>query len=141
MTAKRVLHEREGGGVNRDVPTDDSPEAALRSKEAQLAGIIDSAMDAIITVDESQHILIFNSAAENLFGCSRADAIGQSLQKFIPHCDGQSHHGDLYGLRTTGEEFPMEASSSHLDTGGEKLCTLILRDVSSRKESELALQR
>jgi PAS domain S-box-containing protein len=141
MTAKRVLHEREGGGVNRDVPTDDSAEAALRRNEAQLAGIIDSAMDAIITVDESQHILIFNSAAEKIFGCLRAEAIGQSLQKFIPHFDGQSHRGDLYGLRTTGEEFPMEASISHLDTGGAKLCTLILRDVSSRKESELALHR
>ena len=141
--------------MNRDVPTDDSAEAAL-SSECPLEDIIDSAIDAIITVDASQHIRIFNSSAEKIFACSRAEAIGQPLEKFIPsdyrqtfrehvHHQCKERHSpgiveDLYGLRTTGEEFPMEASISQLEAGGEKLCTLILRDVSSRKESELALQ-
>ena len=114
--------------MNRDVPTDDPAEAALRRNEAHLAGIIDSAVDAIITVDESQHILIFNPAAEKLFACSRADAIGQALDKFIPSPD-------------TDEEFPLEASISQVEVDGKKLFTIILRDVSLRRESERALQR
>ena len=131
--------------MGRNVPTDESTEAVLSKNEAQLAAIIDSAMDAIITVDDAQHILIFNRAAEKIFACSRADAIGQPLAKFIPAGFRPVHAStgvveDLYGLRATGEEFPIEASTSQLDTGTAKLVTMILRDVTSRKESERALQ-
>ena len=59
-------------------------EAALRESQARLAGIVNSAMDAIITVDEEQRIVLFNHAAELMFRCAAAEALGQPLDRFIP---------------------------------------------------------
>src|SRR2546423_1601375 len=56
----------------------------LRDSQARLSGIVDSAMDAIITVDSEQRILLFNRAAETMFGCPAAEAIGQTLERFVP---------------------------------------------------------
>jgi PAS domain-containing protein len=57
---------------------------ALQRVEARMSGIVESAMDAIITVDESQHVVMFNTAAEAMFGCPQAEAIGAPLAWFIP---------------------------------------------------------
>src|SRR5215212_7682762 len=54
---------------------------ALTRNKAQLAGIIDSAMDAIITIDERQNIVLFNTAAEKLFFCSPEEALGRSINR------------------------------------------------------------
>ncbi|MDO8356174.1 MAG: PAS domain S-box protein [Nitrospirota bacterium] len=134
-------------------------EQAMEAQRAQLDGIISSAMDAIITVDEKQRVLVFNRAAESMFGCPAADAIGQLLDRFIPERYRQAHHGHmsafarvavparakervgtLFGLRATGEEFPFEASISHVRVGGKTLFTVILRDITERKRAEDALQ-
>ncbi len=109
--------------VSRDIPTDESTVALPKKNEAQLAAIIDSAMDAIIIVDESHRIQICNRAAEKIFASSHTDAIGQPLEQLIP------------------ADFPMEASISLVEAGGEKLFTLILRDVVHRRESEQALKQ
>jgi PAS domain-containing protein len=58
--------------------------ASLRLSEAKLAGILASAMDAIITVDEDQRVVLFNAAAERMFRCPAAEALGESLDRFIP---------------------------------------------------------
>jgi PAS domain S-box-containing protein len=70
--------------VVRDITQRLFIENALQNNEAQLAGIIESAMDAIITVDEHQIIILFNTAAEKIFGCPASQAVGQSLGRFIP---------------------------------------------------------
>jgi len=122
---------------------------------ARLAGLLDSAMDAIITVDETQRIVLYNQAAEKIFGRPSEQALGQSLQQLMPERyraghDTHVHHfsatgttsrrmGDgtvLYGLRANGEEFPMEASISQLDTGEGKLFTVILRDITERMRTQ-----
>ena len=83
-------------------PTPES-ETAIR-----LAGIVASAMDAIITVDKSQRILVFNAAAEKTFGVTAGNAIGQSLDRFIPQRYRQVHeeHVRRFGETnvTTGTE-------------------------------------
>ena len=131
----------------------------LHAIELQLAGIIHSAMDAIITVDKGQRILLFNAAAEKMFGCSAKEVVGQSIDRFIPSRHRQDHieHikkfgeasvtnrrmgslGSISGIRTNGEEFPIEASISHIKTGGEHLFTVILRDITERIKAEQALQ-
>jgi PAS domain S-box-containing protein len=127
----------------------------LRDSQARLAGIIDSAMDAIITVDSDQRILVFNRAAETLFGCPAQEAIGQSLERFIPkrfRPDHSSHirsfgntgvtsramarSRSVYGLRANGEEFPLEASISQVESAGQKIYTVILRDITERLRAE-----
>lgn len=134
-------------------------ETRLREQQEQLTGIIASAMDAIITVDSAQRITIFNAAAEKMFDCPAAEALGQPLDRFLPeryraghrqHIEGfgktnvtrRSMHtlGEVFGLRRHGIEFPVEASISQLQTGGEKFYTVILRDITSRHAAEERLQ-
>lgn len=123
----------------------------LRESQARLAGIVETAMDAIVSIDAAQHITLFNSAAERMFGCSAAEAIGQPLDRFVPAKFRASHRrhvldfgqgkatgsrmgelGEVTGLRANGEEFPIEASISQLEVNGQKLFTVILRDITAR---------
>jgi len=131
-----------------------------KTSREQLAGILQSAMDAIITVDAGQRILLFNPAAEVMFRCTAAAALGQPIDRFIPERYRHAHHdhidmfghakvtnrrmgalGVISGLRADGEEFPAEASISQVDAGGQKLYTVILRDISIRKQLEEQLRQ
>lgn len=125
----------------------------------QLEGIVQAAMDAIVTVDENQRIVQFNAAAARMFGVPEHVARGAPLDRFIPPHYRTSHRNQIkrfgetgvstrhmggrtvYGLRANGEEFPIEASISQITANGRKLYTAILRDVSERLEAEAALRR
>src|SRR5207253_10312943 len=74
-------------------------EEALRASQSRLSGVIESAMDAILTVDAQQRILLFNRAAEKMFGCSAREALGQSLNRFIPERFRPAHgeHPEIRG--------------------------------------------
>jgi two-component system sensor kinase len=128
--------------------------------QERLAAIVDSAMDAMITVDESQAIVLFNRAAEQVFRCRREEALGARLERFVPqrfraahggHIEKFGHTGvtarrmgdvtTLWALRADGEEFPIEASISHAGATGQRFFTVILRDITVRKQSEDALER
>lgn len=138
-----------------DTDTIDGSGKALRESEARLAEIVDSALDAIITVDSEQRILVFNRAAEKMLHCPAEEAIGQSLDRFIPRRFGTAHFlhmqsidetcaathdtagaRSVYGLRADGEEFPVEASISQVEAGGQKLYTVIMRDITRRQRAE-----
>ena len=139
----------------RDITEGKRAERLIQESRARFSGIIASAMDAIISVDEGQRITIFNEAAEKMFGCSAGEALGQPLDRFIPERLRQAHRrhvaefgrtgvttramGNLQpisGLRADGEEFPIEASISHIEIGGERVYTVILRDITERKRAE-----
>ncbi|MEO5859588.1 MAG: PAS domain S-box protein, partial [Pyrinomonadaceae bacterium] len=142
-------------GVIRDVSERKRSQAKIRESESRLSGIIESAMDAIITIDDDQKIVLFNHAAEGMFRCSAADAIGDSIERFIPQRFRPAHSthvrkfgetrvttrsmrslGGIFGLRSDGEEFPIEASISQVETGGKRFFTVILRDITERKITE-----
>ena len=131
---------------------------AMREDAARLNRIIQSVMDAIITVDDRQDIVIFNPAAEQMFGCAAANVLGTPLEQFIPsrfrdrHQSHISHFGEtgvttrrmggqseITGLRADGGEFPVEASISQAVVGGKSLFTVVLRDISVRKRAEREL--
>ncbi len=67
--------------------------ARLPGHEARLEAIVHSAMDAIITVDARQRIVLFNAAAEHMFGCSGTEAIGEPLDRFVPARFRAAHVG------------------------------------------------
>src|SRR5947209_9773415 len=132
---------------------------ALLQSQNQLQGIIHSAMDAVITVDSEQRVMMFNTAAERMFLCPSREALGQPLGRFIPERFRATHDrhvahfgktgvtsramgalGTLSGLRANGEEFPIEASISQIESGGNKLYTAIVRDVTDRQRSEQSLR-
>jgi PAS domain S-box-containing protein len=121
--------------------------------------IIASSMDAIISIDNEQRIVLFNHAAETMFRFPAAQAIGQDITRFIPERFRAAHRehvrrfgefgvtnrtmgslGTIQGLRADGEEFPAEASISQVQIAGQKNYTVILRDITERTQAEETLR-
>src|SRR5215470_12650508 len=149
-----------GAKASRAATERGGAEALLARTEARLRGIVESAMDAIIIVDASQHVVLFNAAAEAMFGCTRGAALGAPLSRFIPerfraaHTTHVKRFGEtgivsrrmggmrvVTGLRASGEEFPIDASISQLTEDDQKFYTVILRDVTDRVRSEQELRQ
>jgi PAS domain S-box-containing protein len=132
--------------------------STARASGTHLAAMVESAMDGIITVDAQQRIVLFNEAAQRMFRCSDSQALGKPLENFIPTRFRRAHGahlqsfgetgvtqrrmgqlGPISGLRADGEEFPIEASISQATVDGNKLFTVILRDVTERMQAEQKL--
>ncbi len=128
-------------------------QAALQISQARLAGILDIADSAIISIDCQQHITLFNQGAEKIFGYTAAEVLGQPLDILLPDQATQIHRqhiqnfaespiqsyriGDrreISGRRKDGSEFPAEASISKLNLGQEILFTVFLQDITERKQ-------
>lgn len=147
-------------GTVTDVTDERLAQQRLRESEARLNGIIGSAMDAIITVDENHNVVLFNAAAEKIFRCQAREAVGGPLERFVPQRFRAAHRGHindfgatgatvrhmgggvvLAGLRAGGEEFPIDASISQMEVGGHGFYTVILRDITERERAAEALAR
>jgi len=146
--------------VVEDIEARKRTEAALRASEERLAAVIDTAMDAIITADEDQHILSCNPAARRMFGYDEAEVAGQSLAMLMPERFRAAHanhvaqfgrsgetrrtremFGMLTGRRKDGAEFPIEASVSRFhDSDGRTVYAAFVRDISERVRAESALR-
>lgn len=146
-------------GILVDITERRRAQQALQDSQLRLNGIVQSAMDAIITLDQDQNILLFNKSAEDLFRCRAEDALGTPISRFIPTKARERHQahimkfqqsdvtarpmgraGAVSGLRTDGYEFPIEASISKVNVAGQNLCTVILRDISERLQNEYAIR-
>jgi two-component system cell cycle sensor histidine kinase/response regulator CckA len=117
-----------------------------RASQSRLAGILNTAMDAIISADVSRNIVFFNPAAERMFGVESRDVIGQPIDRFVPEAVRGEHGAlmrnfgetarvarrialpDLKAVRASGEEFPIEASISHTGGADDQIFTIIVRD-------------
>ncbi len=156
-----VYPTRIGLSVNfHDITQRKRAENLVHESEARLTGIINAAMDAIITVDGDLRIVMFNHAAETMFRSKSGEAVGDSLERFMPTQYHGAHHdhiwdfgltdittewietlGGISGLRSDDQEFPIEASISQIEAEGKKYFTVILRDVTERKQAEQGLAR
>ena len=136
-------------------------ENALRESQQKLEGILDNADEAIISIDHSQKIVLYNQGAERIFGYSSDEALGQPLDILLPKAFQQIHRQhvrnfaassetarqmaersrEVFGQRNTGEAFPAEASISKLNTKAGQLFTVMLKDITERRRSEAALRR
>jgi PAS domain S-box-containing protein len=165
VTANGKFYYTANGRANRmlgmavDITDRKRAEEKLRESEERLAAIIATAMDAIIVIDQEQRIVLFNTAAEKIFGCQADEVIETTVDRLTPVRFRHEHIGNifrfgengvtdckmgplsgLWGLRTTGEEFPIEASISQIETAGKKLFTVIIRDVTESRRAQEAVR-
>lgn len=127
--------------------------------------IIDATLEGIITVDRAQRVVLFNPAAQQMFGVAPLQALGAELSRFIPARFRDAHrrhvdaffdtpltarptpvHREVFGLRSDGSEFPLDASISHAAVTGadgrvQRFATVVLRDLSARRRMEDELRR
>lgn len=134
-------------------------EEALRASQDRLAGILQLCEEAVISVDETQRIRLFNRGAEKIFGYASGEVLGQPLDMLLPARFREAHRQHIRGFtpspegartmrgrpevagrRKDGSEFPAEASISKLELRGEKILTVMLRDITERQRMEAALQ-
>ncbi|EDX83347.1 PAS fold family [Synechococcus sp. PCC 7335] len=138
-----------------------STENALKESQQQLGNILKTAGDAIISIDEAQQIVMFNQGAEKIFGYAAKEIIGEPLEKLLPDAFRRVHKQhirsfglasdasrqmaersrDVFGQRQNGEEFPAEATISRSQTKTGLLFTVMLKDITERRQSEAALRR
>jgi PAS domain S-box-containing protein len=136
---------------------------ALRRSESRLSGIIQNALDAIITMDDANKIVLTNPAAAAMFGTTLEAMRGTPIETWIPLRHRKGFQGyirnfskvrisffkmgssyadyDVTGLRANGDEFPLEASISVMVEGECRFTILILRDISERKKAQEELSR
>ncbi|WP_163870646.1 PAS domain-containing sensor histidine kinase [Myxococcus eversor] len=118
-------------------------ERSLRDSEARFSGIVNNAADAIITIDARQHITLFNTGAEQIFGYASDEALGQPMSLLLKEPLGTSmgtreEHRRLLGLRKGGEVFSAEATLADVWVEGTWQRVVILRDISAREREEEA---
>ena len=130
-------------------------EQLLQASQAQIAGILAIAADAIITIDDTHSIVHFNRGAEDIFGYPAAEVIGRPVEMLLPESalgihrshilrfaasnEDSRHMGsrnDVSGRRRNGEEFPAEASISKLPTATGMLFCVVLRDATEQRRRE-----
>ena len=116
-------------------------------------------MDAIIVIEGERQIILFNAAAERVFGCSASEAIGSPIDRFIPQRFRVTYRaaipalaetavassttgllGALWGRRANGNEFPLKASVAEAEYYGKTMTTLTIRDISEHLRAELAVK-
>ncbi len=126
---------------------------------SHIAQILDIADDAIVSVDQTQTIILFNKGAENIFGYRAGDVLGQPLGMLLPDALRSAHkqqlddfgrvaaparrmaeRDEISGRRSDGTEFPAEASISKVKLEGQMIYTVILRDITERRRAEAKIR-
>jgi len=132
---------------------------ALTAADQRYQHTVNSVMDAIVAVDESMRVVLFNPSAEKMFGYEASAVIGRPLDMLLPERFRSIHlanvrsfmnsklesrssapQTDIVGLRSDGAEFPLESTVSQSFIGGQLQMTAVLRDASERRRVEAELR-
>jgi PAS domain S-box-containing protein len=129
-------------------------EQELRDTTGRLRGIVETAVDGIITIDERGMVETMNPAAERIFGYNAGEVIGKNVSMLMPEPYHSEHDDYLDRYRRTGErriigigrevrgrrkngtEFPMDLAVSATNLGTRRIFTGLVRDISARKKLE-----
>ncbi|MEP6609778.1 MAG: PAS domain S-box protein, partial [Burkholderiaceae bacterium] len=145
--------------IFRDVTEVRRAERSLRASEARKSAVLQTALDAIVTIDHEGNVIDFNPAAERMFGYQREEAIGREMGELIvPPALRESHRKgmarflatgqehvlnrliELTAMRSDGSEFPTELAITALGDTKQPLFTGYLRDISERKKADDAVR-
>ena len=145
--------------VTRDFTERKKAEEALRQSEEQLRALFEFSPDAIVASDREGRITQANAQVEKLFGYTRAELLGQSIDILVPERFRRMHPAhrhdysqrprvrqmgaglELCAKRRDGSEFPVDIMLGPVETGEGQIVLSVIRDLSEKKEAEEALQR
>lgn len=131
----------------------------LRQSEARARALMNTAMDAVIVIDDKSHIVEFSRAAERMFGYASDEVLGQGLNELMPFDIGpvqpsatlaaaessvrrlMGRGREVIARHRDGEQFPVEVTVGSTGEGGQPLHVAIIRDISERKVMEQELLR
>jgi PAS domain S-box-containing protein len=129
-------------------------EHALQESEERMRAVFETAVDAIITIDERGIMERLNPAAERIFGYPEAEVAGKNVSMLMPSPDRERHDGylshyidtgekriigkgrEVTGLRKDGTTFPMDLAVAEMRIGGRRMFTGLVRDITERKRHE-----
>jgi len=130
-------------------------ERVAQERKAQLEGLVESALDAIIAIDANHRIVLFNAAAARMFEVTAEEVLGGTLDRFLPPASREAHRRfvqgyatggttsrhmglarEVVGLRSNGEVFPIQASISRSGEGERMIMTVMVRDISQLRLAE-----
>src|SRR5258707_844688 len=145
--------------VARDITERKLAEQALRETAARLRALTETAVDGVILIDARGVVLMFNSACEKLFGYSAEEVIGENVKMLMPQPYRHEHDRyitnyrdtrdpkiigsgrEVIGRRKDGSTFPMDLSVGEARQDGESIFVGIIRDLTSRKRTQAALEQ
>jgi PAS domain S-box-containing protein len=144
--------------LEQEVRTRQHAETDARNARARNDAILDVALDCVILMDESGHIVQFNPAAERTFGYTAAEAVGTELAELIVPADKRGAHREglagyiesgqtavmnrrleLSAVRKGGEQFPVEVAIAPISSDGSAMFAGYMRDITERRLAEVAL--
>jgi two-component system sensor kinase FixL len=161
--SNRTLAGPDGGvalviGTGIDVSHERAVEQELRERTERIHGILDSAVDGILTIDETGAIQLANRAATRLFGYSEEEFLAMNVRELMPSPVREEHDGylarylasgvprilgigrEVTGRRKDGTTFPVDLAVSESHRGRRRLFTGVVRDLSERRRAEQALR-
>ena len=145
--------------VIRDISERKRTEEALRHSEQQLRALFEFSPDAIIASDQRGRITEMNEQVESLFGYTKAELLGQSIDVLVPERFRRTHPAhrkdysdrsrvrqmgiglELYGRRKDGSEFPVDIMLGAVQTADGRIVLSVIRDLTEKKGVEEALQQ
>ena len=144
--------------LQREIEEHEKSVEALRRSEEQFRSVIENASDAIVTADSSGNIVLWNKAAEDIYGYTAGEMLNKPFIQIMPEQQQEFHwqqfttflaerkpgvivtHGELNARRKDGSEFPAEGSASLWETREGVFITSLVRDISERKRAETLLK-
>lgn len=140
--------------ILHDVSSRKLAEAALQESEARMRAVVDTAVDAILTIDDQGRLEHLNGAAERMFGYAEAEVAGKNVSMLMPSPHRERHDAylanyiatgerkiigtgrEVEGLRRDGSRFPIDLTVAEMFLGQRRMFTGMVRDITERKLAE-----